>query len=84
MYVFGSVVTGNETGASDVDILIILPSPPRSGKDRANFIEQIEDAAGIPLVHPFEFHLVDPEEAKWYFSLGTTFWDPQSGKVANL
>ena len=28
---------------------------------------KIEEVAGLPLYHPYEIHLVNEEEAKWYF-----------------
>jgi len=27
---------------------------------------KIEEEAGLPLYHPYEIHLADREEAKWY------------------
>ncbi|MEM1509148.1 MAG: nucleotidyltransferase domain-containing protein [Thermofilaceae archaeon] len=35
VYVFGSVVRGEHTGGSDVDILVLSESLPRSGLERA-------------------------------------------------
>jgi len=37
------------------------------GRKRAEIVVRIEEKAGLPLYHPFEIHLVDKEEAKWYF-----------------
>ncbi len=64
--IFGSVIEGKATGGSDVDILIVIKHLPRDGKKRAEIISKIEDEAGLPLYHPYEIHLVNEEEAKWY------------------
>ncbi|MHA1581549.1 MAG: nucleotidyltransferase domain-containing protein [Candidatus Baldrarchaeia archaeon] len=64
---FGSVVRGEAVGGSDVDILIVHSKIPESRKKRAEIVVRIEEKAGLPLYHPFEIHLVNKEEAKWYF-----------------
>ncbi|RLF14100.1 MAG: DNA polymerase subunit beta [Thermoprotei archaeon] len=66
VYVFGSIAEKQETGGSDVDILIIAENLPKH-KERANIIAQIEEKAQLPLYHPFEIHLVTREESKWYW-----------------
>ncbi|MEM0024274.1 MAG: nucleotidyltransferase domain-containing protein [Thermofilaceae archaeon] len=68
VYVFGSVVRGEHTGGSDVDILVLSESLPRSGLERAKIKVEIEELAGLPLYHPFEIHLADKEEGRWYLS----------------
>ncbi|MCS6769763.1 MAG: nucleotidyltransferase domain-containing protein [Candidatus Caldarchaeum sp.] len=68
VYVFGSVVRGEAVGGSDVDILIVSKQAPASNVERSALKLKIEEAAGFPFHHPFEIHLVDEEEAKWYFS----------------
>jgi len=67
VFVFGSVIEGKATGGSDVDILIICRNLPKSRKKRAELIAKIEEEAGLPLYHPYEIHLVNEEESKWYF-----------------
>ncbi len=67
VYVFGSVIRGEATGGSDVDILIVSKHVPKNGIQRAEVKVKIEKLAGLPLYHPFEFHLVNEEEAEWYF-----------------
>jgi predicted nucleotidyltransferase len=67
LYVFGSVVTGNLVAASDIDLLIVTKGLPKSTIARSEIKEDIVDRAGLPLVHPFEIHLVDGEEAEVYF-----------------
>ncbi|MBO3809951.1 MAG: nucleotidyltransferase domain-containing protein, partial [Candidatus Brockarchaeota archaeon] len=64
VYVFGSVVKGQATGASDIDILIVSNKLPKDCKGRGNLKAKIEEEAGLPLYHPFEIHLATDEEAK--------------------
>jgi len=67
VYVFGSAIKNECVGGSDIDILIIKNTIPNKKSLRAEIIVKIEDKAGLPLYHPFEIHLVNEEEAKWYF-----------------
>lgn len=67
VYVFGSVVKSEATGGSDVDVLIVSKYVPASGIERAKLLLKIEEGAGLPSYHPFEIHLVNTEEAEWYF-----------------
>lgn len=62
--VFGSVAGGRITGASDVDVLIVCNQLPKDCKGRGDIKAKIEEAAGLPLYHPFEIHLVTEEEAE--------------------
>lgn len=64
IYVFGSVVRGQATGASDVDILVVSNRLPKDCRSRGNLKEKIEEEAGLPLYHPFEIHLATGEEAR--------------------
>jgi|YelNatPaOPRAMG01_1025707.scaffolds.fasta_scaffold88477_2 predicted nucleotidyltransferase len=66
IYVFGSVVKGEATGGSDVDILIKSNNLPKSNLERAGIKVRIEEMAGLPTYHPFEIHLADDEEMEWY------------------
>ena len=61
IFLFGSVLEDKFVAASDVDILIVSEIP-KSHKKRAEIIANIEEMADLPLVHPFEFHLMNPEE----------------------
>ena len=61
IYLFGSVIEGNLVAASDIDILIIANIPKKHLK-RAEIIANIEEKSGLPLSHPFEFHLLTQEE----------------------
>ncbi|MBO3799389.1 MAG: nucleotidyltransferase domain-containing protein [Candidatus Brockarchaeota archaeon] len=68
IYVFGSVVKGEPTGGSDVDILIFSESLPRNNLERAKIKVKIEELSNLPPYHPFEIHIVGKEEGEWYFS----------------
>ncbi|MEZ0345634.1 MAG: nucleotidyltransferase domain-containing protein [Infirmifilum sp.] len=67
VYVFGSVVRGEAVGGSDVDILIVSSKVPESNLERARLKTELEEVLNLPLYHPFQFHLADEEESKWYF-----------------
>jgi len=64
VYVFGSVARGLATGASDVDLLIVCSQLPKGCRGRGELKARIEEAAGLPLYHPFEIHLATDEEAR--------------------
>jgi predicted nucleotidyltransferase len=64
VYVFGSVVSGCPTAASDVDILIVCGQLPEDGRSRGNIKARIEEASQLPLYHPFEIHLATRKEAE--------------------
>ena len=61
IYLFGSILEGNLVAASDIDILVIA-NIPKSHLKRAEIIANIEETSGLPLSHPFEFHLLTQEE----------------------
>ena len=61
VYLFGSIIEGNLVAGSDIDILIIANVPKKHLK-RAELIAEIEENAGLPLSHPFEFHLLAQKE----------------------
>jgi len=65
IFLFGSIIEGNLVAASDIDILIIADIPKNHLK-RAEIVANIEESSGLPLSHPFEFHLLTQEEFdKW-------------------
>jgi len=64
VYVFGSVARGLATGASDVDILVVCSQLPKGCRGRGELKARIEEAAGLPLYHPFEIHLATDDEAR--------------------
>ncbi len=66
VYVIGSVVRGDYTGGSDVDILIISPQASQRARERAKLKVIIEERLGLPYYHPFELHILRPEEAEVY------------------
>ncbi|GAB6134776.1 nucleotidyltransferase domain-containing protein [Thermococcus prieurii] len=66
LYVFGSVLTGKFTAGSDVDLLIKVKEAPRNLRERAELEVRIEELAGLPDYHPFEFHIVDEAGFKRY------------------
>ncbi len=68
IYVFGSVIRGEAVGGSDVDILVVSKNVPNSNIERAKLKRRIEELSGLPVYHPFEFHLANEEEAEWYFA----------------
>jgi predicted nucleotidyltransferase len=59
IYISGSVVKGEATGGSDVDILIKSNNLPKSSLERAGIKVRIEEMVGLPVYHPFEIHLAD-------------------------
>jgi len=64
VYVFGSIIKGLVTGASDVDILIVSDQMPKKCRDRGNLKANIEERAGLPLYHLFEIHLATRGEVE--------------------
>ena len=64
VYVFGSVIKGLVTGASDVDVLIVGGQIPMDCRGKGNLKAKIEEEAGLPLYHPFQIHLASKEEAE--------------------
>ena len=66
VFVFGSVVRGDYIASSDVDILVISSKIPEGLFERGRIKAEIEKEAGLPYYHPFELHMVRPEEAEPY------------------
>ncbi len=64
VYVFGSVVEGRHTPASDIDILIVSENTPKSQWERGRIRAKIMKA--IDVFAPFEIHIVTPKEFEWY------------------
>ena len=60
VFVFGSVVEGKHTMASDIDLLVVLDSIER----RDDILMKINEVLGE--FHPFQIHLVTRKELKWY------------------
>lgn len=68
IFLFGSIIDGNLVAGSDIDILIIANVPKKHLK-RAEIIAEIEENAGLPLSHPFEFHLLTQEEVNIWIKI---------------
>ncbi|MEM1525313.1 MAG: nucleotidyltransferase domain-containing protein [Nitrososphaerales archaeon] len=67
VYIFGSVVKNEIVGGSDIDILIISKSIQKENLERVKIKRKIEELTNLPPYHPFEFHIVNEDEAKLYF-----------------
>lgn len=66
VYLFGSVAEGKAVPSSGIDILIVTEiEEVTKGRKRAELIAKIEEKDKLPLVHPFEFHLMTESEFKW-------------------
>jgi len=66
VYVLGSVVRGDYTGGSDIDLLIVSDMVPEGLLKRAEVKSSIEDLADLPQVHHIQIHLTRRCEAKNY------------------
>ncbi len=66
-YIFGSAVKNRLVASSDIDVLIVARDLPKSLIKRSEVKEEIVRESGLPLIHPFEIHLVNEEEARIYF-----------------
>jgi len=66
IYVFGSVVRDEAVGGSDVDILIKSDKLPNDNFGRARLKLKIEEICNLPPYHPFEIHLANSQEMKFY------------------
>jgi len=62
--VFGSVVKGDYTMASDIDVLVVSDSIPQGLNERAKILCKVSDVLGC--LHPFELHLATKKEFEWY------------------
>ena len=67
VYVFGSAARGELIASSDVDILIVTERSILSLTERNRLTFRIEREARLPLIHPFELHVVNEDEAEMYF-----------------
>ncbi|MDI6757896.1 MAG: nucleotidyltransferase domain-containing protein [Endomicrobiia bacterium] len=62
-YLFGSVVSGDESCSSDIDILII--APPVAPDKRGEVLAALKKPVGM--TSPFEIHLIAREKYEnWY------------------
>lgn len=60
---FGSIIEGKAVAASDLDVLVIAKDLSKSAWNRAQIISKIEEATGLPPLHPIQIHLITWEEA---------------------
>lgn len=66
VYVLGSIVRGDYTGGSDIDILIISDTIPEGLLKRAEVKSSIEETAKLPITHKIQIHLTKRSEANNY------------------
>ena len=66
VYVIGSVARGDYVAGSDVDVLVISRRVPEKLSERGRIKVLIEERLNLPYYHPFEIHLVRPEEVESY------------------
>ncbi len=69
--VFGSVVEGKHTPASDIDVLICSKNMPKSREERSRIVAEILRKVGMD--SPFEIHMVDEKEFEWYMRFVKVF-----------
>ena len=62
VYIFGSVLRGELTANSDIDVLIVSKSS--LGRERFKVATAIEEQLEAPTI--FEFHFANEEEMDWY------------------
>lgn len=62
--VFGSVIKGEFTPKSDIDVLIIAKNLPENSDERRKIRTKIKSKIGS--FSPFQIHLVNPVEYRWY------------------
>lgn len=66
VYVVGSIARGDNVGGSDVDILVVSEHVPEKPAGRSRLKALVEERLGLPYYHPFEIHLLKPDEAEYY------------------
>jgi predicted nucleotidyltransferase len=52
------------TAASDIDVLIITESLPKTLRERAEIKDAIERTACLPAYHPIQIHLLTKDEVR--------------------
>ena len=82
IFLFGSVIKGNLVAGSDIDILIVA-NIPKNHLERAELIAKIEENAGLPLSHPFEFHLLTQEEVNTWIKIYKLKFEKISSYIDN-
>lgn len=69
IYIFGSIVKRDAVGGSDIDVLIASKNMPKTNIERAKIKLKIEELSNLPSHSPFELHLANDEEMKWYLKI---------------
>jgi predicted nucleotidyltransferase len=64
VFVFGSIVKKSFLPSSDIDLLIVSKNAPKFMSDRAKIQAKILEKIGV--FSPFEIHIVNKGEFKWY------------------
>lgn len=64
VFLFGSIVRGDYSPTSDIDLLLVSPSTPKKQSERAEIKARLYQEIGFS--SPFEIHLITPEEFSWY------------------
>ncbi len=61
VYLTGSVLRGEAVAGSDVDLLVV-GEIPQSHYEQMLAVAAIEECAKLPMVHPFEIHLLSKDD----------------------
>jgi len=61
---FGSITEGKAVAASDLDVMVIAKDLPKRAWSRAQIMSKIEEATGLPPIHPIQIHLITWQEAE--------------------
>ncbi|MEM2122149.1 MAG: nucleotidyltransferase domain-containing protein [Candidatus Bathyarchaeia archaeon] len=69
IYIFGSIAKGDAVGGSDIDVLIVSRDMPKTNIERARIKLKIGELSNLPWHSPFELHLADEGEMKWYLKI---------------
>jgi len=64
IYLFGSFAEGKHLPSSDIDVLIVSKNMPKNVSERSKIKVKVWKKIGV--FSPFELHLVNGEEFKWY------------------
>lgn len=65
VFIFGSFARGEHDAESDIDVLVISDRTPTYLFERAKFHAELRTVLGFR--HPFEIHLITPQEwDEWY------------------
>jgi hypothetical protein len=71
VYIAGSIVRGEATAASDIDLVVVLDHEP-SMKESAHIISLVWEELNLPPSHPLEIHVVGPQGKRLFERAGMT------------